>query len=1483
MIDISTYITERTRNFTGRTWVFEAIDDWLSTPGGPRFFLLTGEPGSGKTAIAARLTQFSLGTVPPLDGLARLRADCLSAVHFCSARDRRWINPHVFAECLALQLAARHPAFASALAGKSGDRQLHIEIIQHVGQVSGGQVTGVVIKKLDVSAVPPDDAFVHVVREPLEALFGEYPDQQVVILVDALDEALLYSQGVGILSLLAQANRLPRGVRFILTSRRDDRIENAFLDADTLFLSAGEFDRRNAEDVRRYIEARLSHDETLAAGVAGWPRERVHEFVAELTAKAEGNFQYVTFLLDAMVSGQRPPDELRGLPPGLDGLYYESLDRVVTIGGREWSTAYGPILGVLSVAQASLTLDQARAFTAQPEEAAWQHLGDLRQFIEDVEPAADEPVEEYRYRLYHQSVVDFLRRQFLTVKNKRLRNRYYLPAETWHRRIADSYWESYHDDWLRCDAYGLNNLAAHLFESGDAGRLPALISREWMEARYKGSNYTYTGFLADLDLAWMAAVAQRHVDLRTLARLKVARQVVNEQVRAYTSKDLETLVWLGRVDEALAHARLIQDSLNPEKPFDFLLAIYNTLKEMDRPDTALLDEMWEVACSIQNDEARAEALRELGAILAQAGDGRARAVLEEALAAARLIQWSPTRAEALCRLGMVVAQSDRRQASAVLDEAVVAARAAIHEHPDRTQALPKLFAEAGRYEEAQEIARAIQDDHWRDEGLIEVATALARGSRYTEARQIVDTLASPRQSRGLRTLAAALTSAGQLDEAREALDALAPFDSDVLAPFKRADLAAALARAGRYDEAEQYARANLLTVWEQAPALSELAVALAQAGKARAGPIFEEALAAARAIDDDSGRARILGNLATDLAKTQPEWARAAREAARAAARAIGDTESRATALSDLAAALIPAGDEQGNAILGEALTAARALRPGSDLIKALRHLTRTLLRADRYGDALVVAQAIQDNRGRAWTLQEVAAALARRGDPRAGAVFDEAVATRTAAPGSESALVYPLRELGAALGQLGRYDAARQVIGDIPNERWRVDEFIRLAATLSQAGDSRADAAFAEAMAAVRTMENESWREEAARDLVTALVQTGRYNQAAELIATVQMEAKPWVAALCTLAKALSRAGDSRAGGVFEEAEAVARSIEWEGSRVDALIVLAKSLSAAGDSRADAIFEEAEEIARALSSDRWRDLALRDLATALAQASRYRQAWEVAWEIKTLSPWAEALFDLTAALAKAGRYDEAEKVAHTIEADRQRNEALVELAKALFQAGRYEDAEKRAYAIQDEYWRRSALREIAVAFAEAGRDRDAIATARAIPLDSGGAWALLSVAEVLGPAHAGRLRTVLAEAVEAARTLRDDSDRISTLRNLAIALARIGDARADALLDGIRAVGVAIEHVGWWMDAQIDLAEAFARAGLLREALIRVETSDLDKLLAILAEWAPQFEELEAGLSLAVLHEASGVAGWVRPDWRKIHELLAAVANEEE
>src|SRR5262249_14839521 len=139
----STYIEERTRDFSGREWILEVINDWLNSSNGSRFFIITGAPGSGKTALAARLAQFANGKASPPNELTGLSKGFLSAIHFCWFRELRWLDPKVFSSSVALQLAHRYPAYAKALLESSAERPIRINVSVNVGQAQ--EVTGLSI------------------------------------------------------------------------------------------------------------------------------------------------------------------------------------------------------------------------------------------------------------------------------------------------------------------------------------------------------------------------------------------------------------------------------------------------------------------------------------------------------------------------------------------------------------------------------------------------------------------------------------------------------------------------------------------------------------------------------------------------------------------------------------------------------------------------------------------------------------------------------------------------------------------------------------------------------------------------------------------------------------------------------------------------------------------------------------------------------------------------------------------------------------------------------------------------------------------------------------------------------------------------------------------------------------------------------------------------------------------------------------------
>jgi hypothetical protein len=571
IIDFSKYILERTQNFTGREWVFQAINDWLADSEAPRFFLITGEPGSGKTGIAARLHEISSNgkTTSSSDQLPYIKPDFLSAIHFCSARDTYWRDPQTFARSIALQVAQqeRYDVFAKALAEKSTDR-IHIEAkLENVtAHGQNANITAVRIGNIEIKGAPTEDVFNRLIREPLQALFDEKPNEQVIILVDALDEALVYSGDVNIVSLLADSQNLPKGVRFIITSRKDERVENRFFGSAGLYLSSVQFNEQNQNDISNYVRKRFSNDEKLASKVKDRKQEQLSDLINTITLKADGNFQYITFLLNSISSGYQELEEIDKLPHGLDALYYESLGRLISPGSNDWLN-YSSLLGILSVAQESLTQVQLQNYTRLSESIIWTSLGKLQQFIEETDNGANEK-SELVYRLYHQSFVDFLGRQSLIIENKRLRNSYYLLAEEGHKRIVDYYhagssWDKI--DWSKVDNYGLLYLSRHLYSLKDVKangtnvypqELYGLICKPFMQDKLQRFG-SHMSFASDIELAIETARSEQPPNLSQVVRMNLIIFTIQILVNETPPQALSALTLIGKETKAIGFSALI--------------------------------------------------------------------------------------------------------------------------------------------------------------------------------------------------------------------------------------------------------------------------------------------------------------------------------------------------------------------------------------------------------------------------------------------------------------------------------------------------------------------------------------------------------------------------------------------------------------------------------------------------------------------------------------------------------------------------------------------------------------------------------------------------------------------------------------------------------------------------------------------------------------------------------------------------------------
>ena len=89
------------QDFTGRKWVFDAVDTWLADSGGSKIFWLQGAPGVGKSAIAAWL---------------RDNRRQVAAFHFCDINHEEKRDPCKLVTSIAYQLSTQLPDYQERLA-----------------------------------------------------------------------------------------------------------------------------------------------------------------------------------------------------------------------------------------------------------------------------------------------------------------------------------------------------------------------------------------------------------------------------------------------------------------------------------------------------------------------------------------------------------------------------------------------------------------------------------------------------------------------------------------------------------------------------------------------------------------------------------------------------------------------------------------------------------------------------------------------------------------------------------------------------------------------------------------------------------------------------------------------------------------------------------------------------------------------------------------------------------------------------------------------------------------------------------------------------------------------------------------------------------------------------------------------------------------------------------------------------------------------
>lgn len=473
--DFAPFLSRKRRDFCGRQWLFEEIDAWRTSSDEPAL-LITGDPGTGKSAVVAQLLHLN-------------RDAQVLAYHCCQADTPATLEPWRFVRSLAAMIASQSDGYAAQLDDPS--------IKEHLSETACRE--------------DPATSLERGVLTPLESLHAP-EDGARYLLVDALDEALVkQTPGLTIVDLLAtRLDRMPGWLRVVATTRKEPEVLDRLGGLRARELDTQE--EQNLHDVRQYIRLRLESP-NLAAALAHSGRS-ASEVTDVLVDRSEGNFLYVQQALEGVERSQVAISDLPALPPGLGALYEAFFRRHFP--DRD---SFAPVRRVLEVAVAAAepltTRDLAGAAGLDPEDELPVLLEQLAVYL----PGRPGPDGAPCYGVFHKSLSDWL------TDPRRRGKPYAAGARRGHARLTEHCMAQYGRGVEAMSAYALSHLPTHLVGAERWDELETILADlSYLEAR------TQAGLVFDLAGDFSAAVAALPEDRPQRRILKLLDEALRRDI-----------------------------------------------------------------------------------------------------------------------------------------------------------------------------------------------------------------------------------------------------------------------------------------------------------------------------------------------------------------------------------------------------------------------------------------------------------------------------------------------------------------------------------------------------------------------------------------------------------------------------------------------------------------------------------------------------------------------------------------------------------------------------------------------------------------------------------------------------------------------------------------------------------------------------------------------------------------------------------------